>query len=127
MAEVDAEAVRSTLKEILSNLATAERDRDEAQMLNTSLKQQLKDLEEMHHKTEQKLQQLMKAMADLEEEKRNLEAKLGTSQTTLMMQDETVKRLERERKAQGDKISNLEQVGQAKDTDIKQLTVRDTI
>ena len=56
--------------------------------------------------------------------KRDIDGRLTSAQTALMLQEETIRRNERERKQMSDKISNLERALAAADSDKRQLSVR---
>ena len=60
--------------------------------------------------------------------KRDIDGRLASAQTALMLQEETIRRNERERKQMLDKINNLERNVSAIESDKRQLEVgRDTI
>ena len=56
-------------------------------------------------------------------DKRGIDGRLASAQTALMLQEETIRRNERERKAMADKISNLERAVSAGDSEKRQLNV----
>ena len=57
-------------------------------------------------------------------DKKGIDGRLASAQTALMLQEETIRRNERERKQMADKIANLERTNTAGDSEKRQLTVR---
>ena len=55
--------------------------------------------------------------------KRDIDGRLASAQTALMLQEETIRRNERERKQMLDKINNLERNISAMEADRRQLEV----
>ena len=56
--------------------------------------------------------------------KRDIDGRLASAQTALMLQEETIRRNERERKQMLDKVNNLERNISAMEADRRQLEVR---
>lgn len=57
-------------------------------------------------------------------DKRGIDGRLASAQTALMLQEETIRRNERDRKAMQDKISGLERSIVAKESENRQSQVR---
>lgn len=74
----------------------------------------------------QRLQQLQKSLGEVEEGKRGSDGRLASAQTALMLQEETIRRHERERKSNAEKYANVERGMQNADTDRRNLQVSDT-
>ena len=55
-------------------------------------------MDEDRSRIEQRLQQLQKSLGEMEEGKRGADGRLSSAQTALMLQEETIRRHERERK-----------------------------
>ena len=88
-----------------------------------SVTMQLKEMEEDRNRTEARLLQLQRCLGEAEEGKKDIDSRLASAQTALMLQEETIRRNERERKSMSDKISNLERNLSAGDTEKRQLQV----
>lgn len=56
-------------------------------------------------------------------DKRGIDSRLASAQTALMLQEETIRRNERERKVMADKINSLERSLAAADTEKRQQEV----
>lgn len=56
-------------------------------------------------------------------DKRGIDGRLASAQTALLLQEETIRRNERERKAMGDKICSLERNVAALESEKRQLQV----
>ena len=56
-------------------------------------------------------------------DKRGIDGRLASAQTALMLQEETIRRNERERKAMADKISALERTVAANESEKRQTQV----
>ena len=56
-------------------------------------------------------------------DKRGIDGRLASAQTALMLQEETIRRNERERKGMADKISNLERSIAAGESEKRQMQV----
>jgi rootletin len=124
VADVDPEAIRCALREFVQNLANTERDRDDALSEANQLKRNIGEVMESHARTEQRLGQLQKLMTESEEDKRGIDTRLASAQTALMLQEETIRRNERERKASTDKQNALERQLLAADSDKAQMSER---
>ena len=56
-------------------------------------------------------------------DKRGIDGRLASAQTALMLQEETIRRNERDRKSMGDKISNLERTIAGAESEKRQTQV----
>ena len=74
-------------------------------------------------RTEQRLQQLQRNLGEAEEDKKGIDGRLASAQTALMLQEETIRRNERERKAMADKISAMERQVVTAESDKRQMNV----
>ena len=86
---------------------------------------QLREMEEDRDRTEARLHQLQRTLGEAEEGKKDIDSRLASAQTALMLQEETIRRNERERKSMSDKISNLERNLTAAETEKRQQQVRE--
>ena len=75
------------------------------------------------YRTEQRLQQLQRNLGEAEEDRKGIDGRLASAQTALMLQEETIRRNERERKSMSDKISALERQITTSEADKRQLNV----
>ena len=74
-------------------------------------------------RTEQRLHQLQRNLGEAEEDKKGIDGRLASAQTALMLQEETIRRNERERKSMADKISALERQVVAGESEKRQMNV----
>ncbi len=88
-----------------------------------SLGNALKEMEEDRNRTEARHLQLQKTLVEAEEDKKGIDGRLASAQTALMLQEETIRRNERERKSMSDKIQALERNLVAAEADKRQLNV----
>lgn len=103
-AEIDPEAVRLALRQFVQQLVNAERERDDALAANRQLEAKLSEAGQMHERGEVQLSQVHKLLAEVEEQKRQLEARFAAAQSSLLLEEEQLKRNERERHALSDKV-----------------------
>ncbi len=75
-------------------------------------------------RTEQRLQQLQKSLGEAQEDRRGVDGRLESAQTALALQEETIRRNERERKAMADRINALERQVVSAETERRQINVR---
>jgi rootletin len=64
-----------------------------------------------------------KIMCCIISDKRGIDGRLASAQTALMLQEETIRRNERERKSMADKISSLERTVAGKESEQRQTQV----
>lgn len=82
------------------------------------------EMEADRDRANQRLQQLQKSLGEAEEGKRGSDGRLASAQTALMLQEETIRRHERERKTTTEKLANVERALQNADNDRRTLQVR---
>lgn len=106
----------------------------------TQLRRANKELEENLQRTEQRFSQLQKTLLSFEEgtnsihlhwmifslnlDKKGVDTRLQGAQNSLLLQEENIRRTERERKTMLDQIAGLERQLLAMENEKKQLTVR---
>ena len=112
--DVDPEVVRASLREFIVELKEAEQQRDLARAEAAELTKQLTDCEEQRDRANNRLTALNKSLGQLEEGKRGSDGRLASAQTALMLQEETIRRCEREKKALGEKVKYSSSVYQTK-------------
>ena len=81
------------------------------------------EVEAEKDRLQQRLQQLQKCLGEAEEGKRGAHGKLASCQTALMLQEETIRRHEREHKCMVEKVSQLERALQNADCEKRSLLV----
>ena len=81
------------------------------------------ELEAEKDRINQRLQQLQKCLGEAEEGKRGAHGRLATTQTALMLQEETIRRLEREQKSLTEKVNQLERGTQNCESEKRALQV----
>ena len=68
------------------------------------MSKQLAECEEQRDRANNRLNALNKSLGALEEGKRGSDGRLASAQTALMLQEETIRRCEREKKALAEKV-----------------------
>ena len=84
---------------------------------------QLMEMEADRDRVNQRLQQLQKSLGEAEEGKRGAHGRLASAQTALMLQEETIRRNEREQKSLAEKLAQLERAQQNSESDRRTLQV----
>lgn len=84
--DIDPDAVKSSLSELLQNLKDAERKKDESSVKVDSLQNSVAKLEEERAALDGKLRAVHQEMNELREQKRLLEERLNSSETALTLQ-----------------------------------------
>lgn len=84
--DIDPDAVKSSLSELLQNLKDAERKKEESSMKVDSLQNSVAKLEEERAALDGKLRAVHQEMNELREQKRLLEERLNSSETALTLQ-----------------------------------------
>ncbi len=82
------------------------------------------EMEADRDRVNQRLQQLQKSLGEAEEGKRGAHGRLASAQTALMLQEETIRRNEREQKSMTEKLAQLERSQQNNETERRVLQVR---
>jgi rootletin len=96
---------------------------DDALSQSHSLTNQNHDLEDSLGRAEARLEQLQRSLGETEEGKRDTDSRLANAQTALMLQEEKIRRDERDRKQLTDRINNLERNTAGLESEKRQLTV----
>lgn len=84
--DIDPDAVKSSLSELLQNLKDAERKKEESSVKVDSLQNSVAKLEEERVALDGKLRAVHQEMNELREQKRLLEERLNSSETALTLQ-----------------------------------------
>ena len=84
--DIDPDAVKSSLSELLHNLKDAERKKEESSVKVDSLQNSVAKLEEEGAALDGKLRAVHQEMNELREQKRLLEERLNSSETALTLQ-----------------------------------------
>lgn len=84
--DIDPDAVKSSLSELLQNLKDAERKKEESSVKVDSLQNSVAKLEEKRAALDGKLRAVHQEMNELREQKRLLEERLNSSETALTLQ-----------------------------------------
>lgn len=84
--DIDPDAVKSSLSELLQNLKDAERKKEESSVKVESLQNSVAKLEEERAALDGKLRAVHQEMNELREQKRLLEERLNSSETALTLQ-----------------------------------------
>ena len=74
-------------------------------------------------RAEARLEQLQRSLGETEEGKRDTDSRLANAQTALMLQEEKIRRDERDRKQLTDRINNFERNTASLESEKRQLTV----
>ena len=82
------------------------------------------EMEADRDRVNQRLQQLQKSLGEAEEGKRGAHGRLASAQTALMLQEETIRRNEREQKSMSEKLAQLERSQQNNETERRILQVK---
>ncbi|CAH8478084.1 unnamed protein product [Schistosoma curassoni] len=106
--DLDPEAVRLALRDFVQKYSSVKRDYEDAQAQITSLHSRLNEQAEQTEQWARRLHQLQQALCEAEADKKGVDGRLSTTQTALMLQEETLRQNERDRKIMADKISQLE-------------------
>merc|ERR1719376_1920590 len=111
--DIDPEVVRAALRDFLQELKDTQRDKDDAKIEISNLTRQLMEMEGDRDRVNQRLQHLQKSLGEAEEGKRGAHGRLSSAQTALMLQEETIRRNEREQKQTAEKLAGLERTCQS--------------
>lgn len=84
--DIDPDAVKSSLSELLHNLKDAERKKEESSVKVDSFQNSVAKLEEERAALDGKLRAVHQEMNELREQKRLLEERLNSSETALTLQ-----------------------------------------
>ena len=81
------------------------------------------EMEGDRDRVNQRLQHLQKSLGEAEEGKRGAHGRLASAQTALMLQEETIRRNEREQKQAAEKLAGLERTCQSNEAERRCLQV----
>ncbi|XP_072540199.1 uncharacterized protein crocc2 isoform X4 [Salminus brasiliensis] len=119
--QLDVDSVQAALRNFQQDLRDAQRERDDAQTQVLSLKRQLTELQTAQDKGNARTQQLKHSLKELEQGKRDLAARLEGAQASLSLQEEEVRRGDRERKVKEEELSRLKNSLQVSETAARAL------
>merc|ERR1711981_1305003 len=100
--------VRASLQQFVLELQNTKSARDDAKLQVNQLEKKDEDLTHQKEHTQSRLEQIQKALGETEQGKRGSEAKLANAQTALLLQEETIRRTERERKDLVDRLGEAQ-------------------
>ncbi|GAA53597.1 rootletin [Clonorchis sinensis] len=106
--DLDPECVRLALHEFLQRHTAVKRDLEDAYAQIQSLQARLQEQSEQTEGWARRLHQVQQALCEAEAGRRGVDGQLSSTQTALMLQEEALRKNERDRKLLGDKISQLE-------------------
>ncbi|CAL8079433.1 unnamed protein product [Calicophoron daubneyi] len=107
-ADLDPEAVRLALHEFVQRYTNLRRDMEDAQAQIRSLQSRLQEQAEQTEQWARRLHQVQQALCEAEADRKGVDGRLSSTQTALMLQEETLRKNERDRKQMADKISQME-------------------
>ncbi|CAH8572865.1 unnamed protein product [Dicrocoelium dendriticum] len=105
---LDPDCVRMALQEFVQRYTNVKRDLEDAKAEVTSLQSRLKEQTEQTELWSKRLHQVQQALCDAEADKKGVDGRLSSTQTALMLQEEALRKNERDRKLLTEKISQLE-------------------
>lgn len=83
---VDPEVVKKGVRNLMQQVAQVEREKDDYKSQITNMSRQLEEIEDIHKKTDGKLNSTIQILRKLQDEKIQLESKLGQKQSILLSQ-----------------------------------------
>lgn len=83
---VDPEVVKKGVRNLMQQVAQVEREKDDYKSQITNMNRQLEEIEDIHKKTDGKLNSTIQVLRKLQDEKVELESKLGQKQNILLSQ-----------------------------------------
>lgn len=108
VSDIDPDEVHIVLKDFVTELAEATKGKDEANAHATLMANHLKDTKDENARLNDVLNKVKKNLGDTEEDKRDVDGRLTSAGTTIMLQEEQIRRNERDIKVKADKIDTLE-------------------
>ncbi|CAG9769436.1 unnamed protein product [Ceutorhynchus assimilis] len=106
--DVDPEAVRKGVRNLMQQVAQIERERDDYKTQVITAKKQLQESHDTQSKGDHKLTKVLQSLRALQEEKGSLEAKLGQKNTELKSHNEALMKKTEEAKLMREKVVSLE-------------------
>lgn len=83
---VDPEVVKKGVRNLMQQVALMEREKDDYKSQMANMNRQLEEIGDIHKKTDSKLNSTIQILRKLQDEKVELESKLGQKQTILLSQ-----------------------------------------
>lgn len=83
---VDPEVVKKGVRNLMQQVAQVEREKDDYKSQLANMNRQLEEIGDIHKKTDSKLSSTIQILRKLQDEKVDLESKLGQKQTILLSQ-----------------------------------------
>lgn len=83
---VDPEVVKKGVRNLMQQVAQVEREKDDYKSQITNMNRQLEEIGDIHKKTDNKLNTTIQILRKLQDEKVELESKLGQRQSILLSQ-----------------------------------------
>uniref|UniRef100_A0A8D8VW00 Rootletin n=1 Tax=Cacopsylla melanoneura TaxID=428564 RepID=A0A8D8VW00_9HEMI len=108
MVDVDPEAVRKGVRNLMQQVAQIERERDDLKAMTQALKREIKDLSDAHGQESNKMAAAQQNMRALQEEKYALEVKLSQSKAACSSQTEAMDQKSEELQHLREKVMSLE-------------------
>lgn len=102
------ETVKTGLQQFSLEHQRLKTQRDDANLAISQLEKRLSDIESQKFSIEERMDKVSRALAETEQNKKGSEGKLANAQTALLLQEETIRKAERERKILNEKIGELE-------------------
>ncbi|CAH1108752.1 unnamed protein product [Psylliodes chrysocephalus] len=106
--DIDPEVVRKGVRNLMQQVAQIERERDDYKMQVQTTKKQLNEAQEGLNKGDNKLTKVLQSVRALQDEKCNLEAKLGQKSVELQAQTQAFEKKKEEAKQMREKVVSLE-------------------
>ncbi|XP_050294395.1 rootletin isoform X2 [Anthonomus grandis grandis] len=106
--DVDPEAVRKGVRNLMQQVAQIERERDDYKTQVQTVKKQLQEASDNQNKGDHKITKIMQSLRTLQEEKGSLEATLGQKNVELKSQSEALHKKNEEVKIMREKVVSLE-------------------
>lgn len=83
---VDPEVVKKGVRNLMQQVALVEREKDDYKSQLANMSRQLEEIGDIHKKTDSKLSSTIQILRKLQDEKVDLESKLGQKQTLILSQ-----------------------------------------
>lgn len=83
---VDPEVVKKGVRNLMQQVAQVEREKDDYKSQITNMNRQIEEIGDIHKKTDNKLNSTIQILRKLQDEKVELESKLGQKQSILLSQ-----------------------------------------
>lgn len=87
---VDPEVIKKGVRNLMQQVAQVEREKDDYKSQISNMNKQLEEIGDIHKKTDNKLSSTIQILRKLQDEKIDLESKLGQKQSILLSQVITI-------------------------------------